>query len=178
MSFDQLLDRIGDYGKDVRINFKNVLAGENTPGLTPVQAKTTLLACVYATKDKELIAAAETFTKDEGKITDADISAARAAVAMMGMNNVYYRTIHLSENKEWSKLPAKLRMTVIANPGVAKVDFETYCLAISAMTGCGMCINSHIAELQKAGITPEGIQSAIRVAAIVNSLSQTLAIGA
>jgi lipoyl-dependent peroxiredoxin subunit D len=178
MSLDNLLAQIGDYGKDVRINFKNVLAGENTPGLSPSQARATLLACIYATKDKALIQSFLELEQQEKKLSEEETFGARAAVAMMGMNNVYYRSIHLSENKEWSKLPAKLRMTVMANPGVSKLDFETYCLALSAMSGCGMCINSHIDELQKGGMTPEGIQSSIRIAAIVNSLSQTLAIGA
>lgn len=174
MNLDQLLDKIGDYGKDTRINFKNLIAGENTPGLTKNQTIATALACAYATKEKDVIQ----FMLEQAAtvLTPEETEAAKAAASIMAMNNVYYRTIHLSENKDWSKLPAKLRMTVIANPGVVKVDFETYCLAVSAITGCGMCINAHIAELQKAGVSAEGVQSTIRIAAIVNAISQTLLI--
>ena len=35
----------------------------------------------------------------------------------MGMNNVYYRSLHLMQNPEYRTLPARLRMNVIANPG-------------------------------------------------------------
>lgn len=175
MTLDNLLDGMGDYAKDVRINFKNLLNGETTPGLTSNQALATALACAYATKEKEFFKFMEDFVKD--KISAEEFAAAKTAAALMAMNNVYYRTIHLSENKEWSQHPAKLRMSMIANPGVPKVDFEIYCLAVSAISGCGMCINAHIAELQKAGLSTEGTQSAIRVAAVVNSAAQTLLIG-
>ena len=37
-------------------------------------------------------------------------------------------------------MPARLRMNVMANPGVEKVDFELWSLAVSAINGCGMCI--------------------------------------
>ena len=36
------------------------------------------------------------------------IRAAKAAGAIMGMNNVYYRTVHLSGIAEFKKMPARL----------------------------------------------------------------------
>ena len=59
-------------------------------------------------------------------------------------------------------LPARLRMNVIARPGVDKVDFELWSLAVSAINGCGMCLDAHERELRKAGIAPEAIQAAVR----------------
>ena len=38
----------------------------------------------------------------------------------MGMNNVYYRFLHLVEDAEYAQLPARLRMNVIGNPGIDK----------------------------------------------------------
>ena len=60
----------------------------------------------------------------------------------MGMNNVYYRFTHLVGG-DYPKMPAKLRMNVMARPGVEKVDFELWSLAVSAINGCGMCMESH-----------------------------------
>ena len=94
----------------------------------------------------------------------------------MGMNNVYYRFVHLVSDKEYSKLPAKLRMNVIGNPGIDKVDFELYSLAISAINGCGMCIDAHVHEIEKAGIEIIGIQSSIRIAAVINATAQSITI--
>ncbi len=45
----------------------------------------------------------------------------------MGMNNVYYRALHLlHERRSTRTLPARLRMNVLANPGVDKADFELW----------------------------------------------------
>jgi alkyl hydroperoxide reductase subunit D len=96
----------------------------------------------------------------------------------MGMNNIYYRYLHLLEgNDELKKLPARLRMTVIGKPGIEKVNFELYSLAVSAITGCGMCINAHVHEVRKGGIEDLGIQSAVRIAAVANATAQALSIG-
>jgi len=53
---------------------------------------------------------------------------------------------------------AGLRMNAIGNPGVDRADFELWSLAVSAINGCGMCIDAHEKELRKAGIRPEQIQ--------------------
>jgi alkyl hydroperoxide reductase subunit D len=92
------------------------------------------------------------------------------------MNNVYYRFVHLVSDKEYGKLPAKLRMNVIGSPGIAKVDFELYALAVSAINGCGMCMDAHVHEVAKAGVSRVGVQSAIRIAAVVNATAQALSI--
>ena len=93
----------------------------------------------------------------------------------MGMNNVYYRSLHLLSNHEYRTIPARLRMNVIANPGVEKVDFELWCTAVSAVNGCGMCLDSHEAELRKHGVPAANIQTAIRIASVVNAVSRVIA---
>ena len=92
----------------------------------------------------------------------------------MGMNNIYYRFTHLTSNPEYGKLPAKLRMNIIANPGASKVDFELWSLAVSAINGCGMCVDSHERVLKEHGVTTEQIQTAVRIAAVVHAVAATL----
>ena len=65
-------------------------------------------------------------------------------------------------------------MNVIANPGVEKTDFELWCTAVSAINGCGMCLDSHEAELKKHGMSAQAVQAAIRIAAVVNAVSRVL----
>ena len=86
-------------------------------------------------------------------LSDAALNSAKAAAAIMGMNNVYYRATHLLTNKEYATLPARLRMNVLANPGVEKADFELWSTAVSAVNGCGMGLDAHEAELKKHGVT-------------------------
>lgn len=86
------------------------------------------------------------------------------------MNNVYYRAIHLAENKELTAMPANLRMNGLNNPGVDKGDFELFALAVSVINGCGLCIHSHVKQLLGHSITNVAIQSALRLAATLNAL--------
>jgi alkyl hydroperoxide reductase subunit D len=62
-------------------------------------------------------------------------------------------------------------MNVIGNPGIDKADFELFSLAVSAMNGCGMCIDSHERVLSQHGVKPETIQAAARIAAVVKAIA-------
>ncbi len=98
-----------------------------------------------------------------------EINAAKAAATIMAMNNVYYRFTHTMTDQSYSTMPAKLRMNVMANPGTDKITFELASLAASAINGCGMCMNAHAAQLEKAGISKLAIQSAVRIASVINA---------
>ena len=92
----------------------------------------------------------------------------------MGMNNVYYRFTHLVEDEEYAKLPARLRMNVMANPGIDKLDFELVSLAVSAINGCGRCIVAHERQLTGHGVAREAVQSAVRIAAVIHAAAGVL----
>ncbi len=176
MSLDILKDVVKDYGRDIRINLDSVLSVEGAPGLSEVQIFGTFLASAYASKSPKLIEIAEGIAAE--KISSTEIEGVKAASTIMGMNNIYYRYLHLLEGEEeLKKLPAKLRMQIIGKPGIEKSNFEIYSLAVSAITGCGMCINAHVQEIRKHGIEDLGIQSAIRIAAVTNGAAQALSIG-
>ena len=108
------------------------------------------------------------------KLDAKELAAAKAAAAVMAMNNVYYRFLHLVENDEYGKLPAKLRMSAIGSHGINRADFELWCLAVSAINGCGMCIESHDKAVRKEGISAEQVQAAVRIAAVVNAAAAVL----
>jgi lipoyl-dependent peroxiredoxin subunit D len=92
----------------------------------------------------------------------------------MGMNNVYYRFTHLVSDDAYRSLPARLRMNVIANPGVPAVDFELYSLVASAINGCGACVDSHERALRKHEVSREAVQSAVRIGAVINGVAAAL----
>jgi alkyl hydroperoxide reductase subunit D len=168
MSLDSLKSLVPDYAKDLKLNLSS-LAGETT--LTQQQLAGTFIVSALAARQPQVIAA----INDEfaAKLEPAALNAAKAAAAMAGMNNVYYRFVHLAGG-DYKKMPARLRMNVMANPGVEKVDFELWTLAVSAVNGCGMCIESHEHELRKAGLSAEQIQVAVRIAAVVHAVAAVL----
>ena len=150
MSIDALRDHLPAYAKDLSLNL-STLAGETT--LSEQQKWGTFVAAAYAVGQPDVVrqinAAAEAFG-----LSNEALTAARAAAAIMGMNNVYYRSLHLLSNHEYRTLPARLRMNVIGAPGVDKADFELWSFAVSAINGCGMCLDSHEAELREALACP------------------------
>jgi alkyl hydroperoxide reductase subunit D len=174
MTIEQLKEKIPDFGKDIRLNLDTVLTPEGAPGLERIQLAGVALACAYSIGSSALTQAVSTEFSEVA--TPEVVEAAKAAATIMAMNNVYYRSVHLAEDAELSKLPARLRMNVIGKPGIPKADFELMSLAVSAINGCGMCIKAHVAEIRKAGISNEGIQSAIRIGAVLNAVRQALSI--
>ena len=162
MSIDSLKGQMPEYAKDIKLNLSNLA---NDEGLTDQQKWGTFLASALATGQADVIAQVE--EEAAQNLSAEALQAAKAAAAIMAQNNVYYRFVHLASNKEYGTLPAKLRMNVMANPGVDKGDFELWSLAVSAINGCGMCIDAHEAELKKHGLGAEQIQTAVRIAASV-----------
>lgn len=172
MSITKLKQAIPDFAKDIRLNLSNLFANIAQTGLSESQFYGTALAIAYSLQNKELIEA----IREEGRIyiTPELQEAAKIAATLMAMNNVYYRSIHLAENKEISLMPANLRMNGMMNPGVPRVDFELFALAVSALNGCGMCIHSHIKQLEEQEISKIAIQTTLRMAAILNAVALSL----
>lgn len=169
MSIDQLKSALPDFAKDVRLNLSSMASDET---LTPRQKYGLFVACSIAARNATVRKAME--AEAAAHLQPGELSAAKAAAAIMGMNNVYYRFVHLAANKEYGSMPAKLRMNVIGNPGVDKLDFELWSLAVSAINGCGACIDAHEAVLRKGGVPAEAIQAAVRFASIIVSVAVAL----
>lgn len=109
-------------------------------------------------------------------LTPVEITSAKSAATIMAMNNIYYRFVHLSSDKSFATMPARLRMNAIGNPGIDKIDFELACLAVSVINGCGMCVDAHTRELVKTGITKLAIQSVARIAAVLNAVTVAISL--
>lgn len=174
MSIKEIRSNLGEYAKDIKLNLGNVLSEEGAPDLSQNQIYGIALACVYSTRNQHFI---DAITKDAVQVlSPEEVSAAKSAATIMGMNNIYYRFIHLVSDDKFAKMPANLRMNVIGNSGVSKVDFELYSLAVSAINGCGLCIDSHVQEVIKGNVSRVGVQSAIRISAVINATAQALSI--
>ena len=170
-TLEQLIEGIPPYAKDLKLNLKSVL-DETKSNLSKKQIIGTALASAITTKNKDLILALENEAKSI--LNEVELNAAKGAAAIMGMNNIYYRFLHLAGNKEYANMNAGLRMQIIANHQIEKLDFELYSLAVSAINGCGMCIDSHEKVLISHGVDPKKIQDAIKIAAVINGTATAL----
>ncbi|HCA84555.1 MAG TPA: alkyl hydroperoxide reductase [Streptomyces sp.] len=169
MALNELKAAVPDYAKDLKLNLGSVIGNSELP---QQQLWGTVLACAIASRSPRVLKELEPEARENLK--PEAYTAAKSAAAVMAMNNVYYRTRHLLSDAEYGNLRAGLRMNVIGNPGVDKADFELWSLAVSAINGCGMCLDSHEQVLRKAGLDRETIQEAFKIAAVIQAVGATL----
>jgi lipoyl-dependent peroxiredoxin subunit D len=171
-TLENIREALPGYARDLQLNLATVLTPAGAPGLNERQIWAVALASAAASRNAA-------FTRDiqalaARHLDAAHVSAAHAAAAVMAMNNVYYRFLHLVQDEEYAKLPARLRMNILGSPGIAKADFELLALAVSAINACGTCVASHERQLRQHGLEREVVQSAVRIAATVHAVARVL----
>jgi alkyl hydroperoxide reductase subunit D len=171
-SIEGIRDAIPDYAKDLKLNLGSVLTTTGAPGLNEKQVWSIALASAIASRNTGFARVIEAQAKTH--LAEVEVEGAKAAAAIMGMNNIYYRFLHLVEDGEYQTMPARLRMNVIANHGIDKLDFELISLAVSAVNGCGLCVTSHEKKLRSHDVSREAIQSAVRIAATLHAVAGVL----
>ncbi|HWW60739.1 MAG TPA: carboxymuconolactone decarboxylase family protein [Thermoanaerobaculia bacterium] len=155
---------IPETARDIKRNLQSVLQ----PGtLSPAQRWGVAIASAVATRNERLRDAVMADARSE--VGEDVIDDAIAAAALMAMNNVYYRFRHLVGKESYSQKPARLRMQRIARPLTTKVDFELFCLAVSAINACEMCIRSHEHVVIEGGLSEDQVHDAIRIAATITA---------
>ncbi|WP_030747065.1 alkyl hydroperoxide reductase [Streptomyces griseus] len=169
MALDELKAAIPDFAKDLKLNLGSVIGNSELP---QQQLWGTVLACAIASRSPKVLKELEPEARENLK--PEAYQAAKSAAAVMAMNNVFYRTRHLLSDPEYGTMRAGLRMNVIGNPGVEKADFELWSLAVSAINGCGQCLDSHEQVLRKAGVDRETVQEAFKIAAVIQAVAVTL----
>lgn len=165
-----LTERVPEYAKDLKLNLGAVL-GDGGSLAEPLRYAIAL-ACAITTRHRALREAVE--QEALTRAGAAYVDDARAAAALMGMNNVYYRFRHKIGKETYSQKPARLRMQRIAKPATSKAEFELLCMAVSAINDCETCVKSHEHVVLEAGLSDEQVHDTVRIAAVINGLSMAL----
>ena len=169
MTLESLLNSIPDHAKDLKLNLSTLLRQTE---LTPQQLWGTAVASALASRNVSVIS---TLTAEaSAHLTPEALNAVRIAHSLMGMNNIYYRFLHLAANEKYATIPARLRMNGMRTHGVDHIDFELWCTVVSAINGCGACVASHDKTLREKGVSEETILAAIRLAAVIHGISVAL----
>ena len=172
MTLEQLRATIPAYAKDLRLNLESVLAESGAPGLSAQQLAMVAVASAIASRHEPLTRAVVAWA--QGTLDERALEASRAAAAIMAMSNVYYRFTHLVAEREYETMRAGLRMNVLGSHGADKAGFELASLAVSAINGCGACLDSHEKAVRAHGVSAQGVQSAVRIAATMHAVAVTL----
>ena len=165
-----LAELLPAYAGDIALNLGSVV--EETI-LSDQQKWGCLVASAHAVATPAVVRAIEAAAGDAGLTPEAK-TAARGAAAIMAQNNVYFRALALMKNQEYRTLRARLRMRIVANPGVPKDDFDLWCVAVSAIHGCGDCLDAHEGDLKRRGVEALKIQTALRIAAVVHAVTRVI----
>ena len=173
VEIEKLRARLPEAARDVKLNLQSVLQQSS---LTPAQLWGTVVASAIASRNPELARAV--LADARSAVEEAVVTDAEAAAALMSMNNVYYRFRHMVGKESYSALPARLRMNWIGRPLGSKADFELFCLAVSAINGCEMCVRSHEQVVTNGGITEAQVHDAVRVASTINAAAVSLELAA
>ena len=92
----------------------------------------------------------------------------------MSMTNIFYRFLHLTSNEKYGTMRAGLRMNVMRTHGIDPLDFELWSTAVSAINGCGACVDSHEKVMREKGVSEEKILAAVRIASVVHAIAVVL----
>jgi alkyl hydroperoxide reductase subunit D len=166
MLLADLLETVPAYARDLKLNFSSLTQQAE---LTRQQIWGTVVASAIGSRNYGFTQAI--LGEAANHLSAQALEAAKGAAAIMGMNNVYYRFLHLTANEKYRTLPARLRMNIIRSHGVDQVDFELWCVAVSAINGCAACVDSHEKVVREKGLSEEAILAAVRLAAVVHGLA-------
>ena len=173
MGVPALKEALPSYAKDIRLNLDSTIAVSTLP---EQRLWGTVLATAIASRGARVLV--ELAGEARQHLSAEAFDAARSAAAVMAMNNVYYRSKHLLADegeKGYADIPARLRMQVIGtHGGVDAADFEFWCLAVSAVNGCGGCLASHERALRELGVGKDQIHEALRIASVVHAVAVTV----
>ena len=170
MPIQDILNQLPEYARDLKVNLQNVLQQQE---LTPQQTWMVAVACAIACRNRELthVIAEEA----AAKVSPETLHAGRAAGAVMGMNNVFYRFKHFMQAKpEYAQVPARLRMQAIRSHGGDPLGFELACLAASTVKGCEACVASHEQVVRDKGLNENHVTAAVRIAATLHAVATVL----
>ena len=158
------------YLRDLKLNFSSILTSEH---LSPKEIALLGISVAVNERNNPLISFFKNVALDN-EATAEEIAEAVGCASLLASNNVFYRFRHFTQKEKYTQIPARIRMQIMMKPVTGKEFFELMSLAISAVNGCEMCVNSHEDSLIKLGTTEERIFDAVRIASLITSTGKII----
>ena len=158
------------YLRDLKLNFSSTLSSEH---LSAKEIGLLGLSIAVNERNDLMINFFKKFAS-ENEANLEELAEAVACASLLASNNVFYRFRHFTQKEKYGQIPARIRMQIMMKPVTGKEFFELMSLAISAVNGCEMCVNSHEDSLLKLGATEERIFDAVRIASLITSTGKVI----
>lgn len=172
MTLEDILNQLPEYARDMKHNLNRVMTPKGAPGLSEREIAALMVAGALAASSKSLQKATENFALEY--LSQTEIDGAKTAHAIMSMTNIYYRFLHTLENTEYQRMPSGLRRLSEKDPGIDPICFHLSALAVSSINHCKVCMDYHERKLKKLEVSAEAIQSAVRIASVMNAVGEVL----
>lgn len=158
------------YLRDLKLNFTSIL----TSAQLSAKECALLGLSIAVNNNNTPLTAYFTQYAEAQEATAAEIAEAVGCASLLACNNVFYRFRHFTQKEKYTQIPARIRMQLMMKPVTGKEFFELMSLAVSAVNGCEMCVNSHEDSLIKLATTEERIFDAIRIASLVTATGKVI----
>lgn len=168
MAIENLKNALPEYAKDLKLNLSSLTRSKE---LSEQQLWGSMLAAAAATRNAQVFK--EIREEAAGHLSEEAMNAASMSASIMGMNNVAYRAQEFLPD-EYATIRMGLRQNGMAKPGVEKVDFELWNIAVSVINGCGKCTAAHEHTVREEGLKESQVWEAVKVAATLQGIAQAL----
>lgn len=165
---ESVKESIPDHSKDIKLNLDSVI---NRSPLNPVDTHAIAYVAAVSAGNGGLAFEIE----HNGPLFDDEKArnGAKTAASLMGMNNIWYPYVEMTQDPDLKGLPAGLRMQAYANhAGLTKKQFELYALAASIIGKCHFCVKNHYDALKKEGMSVTELQHVGKIVAVINAIGK------
>lgn len=165
---EAIKESIPDHSKDIKLNLDSVI---NRSPLDAIDTHAIAYVSALAAGNGDLAFEIEHNSPlfQDQKIREG----AKTAASLMGMNNIWYPYVEMTQDPDLKGLPAGLRMQAYASHGdVTKKQFEMYALAASIIGKCHFCVKNHYDVLKKEGVSVQELHHIGKIASVVNAIGK------
>ena len=163
VNLDDVKNSIPEFAKDIKLNFSSLIINSE-------EDDELLLGCAYASAlaldSQGLISVFE--NEARARVSDDFIQAVKSTVAIMTLNNIWYKYRDSLPNGEMKTAAQRMRVNIMRDhAGLNKTLFESISLCISAVNGCTFCVKAHSNLLLDNGKSKDYVLNIGRIASVI-----------
>ena len=171
-TIEELKNSIPDFAKDVRLNFSSII-------MNSTYEDELIYGCAYASSlsigNKEFSKIFE--NECSIRLSKNFVESIKSTVAIMTMNNMWYKYRDAMPSVEMKVGPQKLRVNIMGNyAGLNKILFESISLCVSAINGCKFCIKAHSQLLIDEDKSKDYVFTIGRIASVIVAAEKSIKI--
>ena len=103
--------------------------------------------------------------------SEREVAELLAVTATCAMNNTVYKFQNLAKDEQLKRMPSALRADTLRKTSLEPALVELISVVVSAINGCAMCTDAHLAQALDAGLTRPQIDEAVKISAVMTAFN-------